>query len=106
MKNNDFDDRIDHIRRELEVSFAKPISDDVINKSIPGIPVRRKSVIFLTKLSGSDFFLNPELIETIESTPDTIITVVTGRKYIVKESAEDVRNLYMKYKRDIQGLSP
>jgi flagellar protein FlbD len=106
MKKNDFDDRIDSIRKELEVDFAKPIPNEVINKCIPGIPVRRKSVITLTKLNGTSFILNPELIETIESTPDTIIAVVTGRKYIVKESVEDVRNLYMNYKRDVLSTSP
>ena len=47
-------------------------------------------MIELTKLNGTSFMLNSELIETIESTPDSIIMVVTGRKYIVKESVEEI----------------
>ncbi|MBE3595463.1 MAG: flagellar FlbD family protein [Hydrogenibacillus sp.] len=47
-------------------------------------------MIELTRRSGETYFLNPLLIETVEATPDTVITLVTGKKLIVRESAADV----------------
>ncbi len=47
-------------------------------------------MIFLSKLNGDTFALNDDLIETIESRPDTTITLLNGKKIIVKESLEDV----------------
>lgn len=47
-------------------------------------------MIKLTTLSNKDFFLNCELIEKIEITPDTVITTTTGKKYIVKESPDEI----------------
>jgi flagellar protein FlbD len=43
------------------------------------------SVITLTRLSGSVFALNSDLIERVDSTPDTVITLVDGTKYVVSE---------------------
>ncbi|MBD3265615.1 flagellar protein FlbD [bacterium] len=60
-------------------------------------------MIHLTKLNGTAFVLNGELIETIEATPDTIISLVTGRKYIVRESVEDVRGKCIDYKQQIHA---
>ena len=42
-------------------------------------------MIELTRLNEVKFSLNPELIELIETTPDTVITLTTGKKLIVKE---------------------
>lgn len=47
-------------------------------------------MIKLTRFNGSTFYLNATHIETVESTPDTVITLFNDRKYIVKESAESV----------------
>jgi flagellar protein FlbD len=47
-------------------------------------------LIPLTLLSGNTIHVNPNLIETLESTPDTVITLTNGKKLIVKESAEEV----------------
>ena len=58
-------------------------------------------MIELTRLNGTSFSVNPELIEVIESTPDTVVTLTTGRKLIVKESRQEVKNLVLSYKRDI-----
>lgn len=58
-------------------------------------------MIWLTALNGEPFVLNAELIETIESRPDTTITLVNGRKYIVRESVEDVIQKVIEYKRKI-----
>lgn len=58
-------------------------------------------MIELTKLNGRPFTLNCDLIENIEDNPDTVITLVNGRKFIVKESRQEVKNLVISYKRDI-----
>lgn len=43
-------------------------------------------MISLTRLSGVEFVLNSDLIERVDKTPDTVITLTTGSKYIVAES--------------------
>lgn len=48
------------------------------------------TVIMLTRLSGSVFALNSDLIERVDATPDTVITLVDGAKYVVSESLEYV----------------
>ena len=48
-------------------------------------------MIELTRLNGKAFSLNALYIETVESFPDTTITLTTGRKFIVLESEEEVR---------------
>ncbi len=45
-------------------------------------------MILVTRLNGRAFVLNSDLIETIEPTPDTVITLTNGAKYIVSESVE------------------
>jgi flagellar protein FlbD len=56
-------------------------------------------MIKLTTLSNKDFFLNCELIEKIEVTPDTVITTTTGKKYIVKESPDEIIKSIIGFKR-------
>ncbi|PLV56794.1 flagellar FlbD family protein [Thermotoga sp. SG1] len=58
-------------------------------------------MIKLTKIDGKWFVLNADLIETVEALPDTTITLVNGRKYIVKESVEEVVQRVIEYKRKI-----
>ena len=45
-------------------------------------------MITATRLNGPAFALNPDLIECIESTPDTVITLVDGANYVVRETVE------------------
>jgi flagellar protein FlbD len=47
-------------------------------------------MISLTRLTGAPFALNPDLVERVDCTPDTIITLVDGTKYLVSESLDDV----------------
>ena len=58
-------------------------------------------MIEVTKLDESKILINPDFIETVESTPDTVISFSTGNKIIVKESRQEIRNLVKSYK---QGL--
>lgn len=55
-------------------------------------------MIALKRLNGQEFVLNADLIETIESTPDTIIALTTGKKLMVKNNIEDVVRKIIKYK--------
>ena len=56
-------------------------------------------MITLTRINGKDVVLNADLIEIVETTPDTIITLTTGRKYIVKEPVEDIVEKVLEYRR-------
>ena len=58
-------------------------------------------MIVVTKVNGKKFTLNSRLIETIEETPDTVITLTTGKKIIVKESRQEVKNLVKLYENDL-----
>ncbi|MCI6919883.1 MAG: flagellar FlbD family protein [Lachnospiraceae bacterium] len=58
-------------------------------------------MIELTKMSGRKVLVNPELIELVEETPDTVVLFTTGRKIIVKESRQEIKNLVKSYRKDI-----
>lgn len=58
-------------------------------------------MVEVTKLNGSTVLVNAELIESVEETPDTVLSFVTGKKLIVKESRQEVKNLVILYKREI-----
>lgn len=62
---------------------------------------RGSDMIDVTKMNGKPFTLNSDLIEVIEETPDTVITLTTGKKIIVKESRQDIKNLVKLYKKEI-----
>ncbi|MDE5699913.1 MAG: flagellar FlbD family protein [Lachnospiraceae bacterium] len=50
-------------------------------------------MIEVTKINGTKLLVNTNLIETVEETPDTVITLTDGKKVIVKESRHEVKNL-------------
>ena len=58
-------------------------------------------MIELTKLNGQKVLVNCDLIELVEETPDTVVSFTTGRKIIVKESRQEVKNLVKSYRKDI-----
>jgi len=58
-------------------------------------------MIEVTKLNNQKILINPDYIEVVEETPDTVITFTTGRKIIVKESRQEVKNLVKSYRKDI-----
>lgn len=60
-------------------------------------------MIEVTKLNGSKVLINAELIESVEETPDTVVSFVTGKKIIVKESRQEIKNLVILYKRDFMS---
>lgn len=50
-------------------------------------------MIVVTRINGGRFGVNPDLIQRVDSAPDTILTLVDGTKLIVRESLEEVINL-------------
>ena len=63
-------------------------------------------MIMLTRFNGKRFVVNADLIRTVESNPDTIITLINGDHMIVKESLEDVVNAAVDYGRSLRKLIP
>lgn len=62
-------------------------------------------MIQVRRLSGDQYYLNPLLVETVEATPDTIITLITGKKLLVKETAEEVVTLIKEFYQSISFAS-
>jgi flagellar protein FlbD len=58
-------------------------------------------VITLTRLGGPEFLLNPDLIERADSTPDTVVTLVDGTKYLVAESLGELVERVRAYRASI-----
>jgi flagellar protein FlbD len=61
-------------------------------------------MILVTRPDGSTFYLNPELIETIEETPHTVITLQNKKKLVVKDSAQELVDRFVEYKRKTHTL--
>ena len=62
-------------------------------------------MIELTKLNDTKFTVNAEIIEIVEETPDTVVTLTTGKKIIVKESRQEVSNLVKLYRKNVYGFN-
>lgn len=58
-------------------------------------------MIEVTKINGVKVLVNPDLIELVEETPDTVLTLTTGKKIIVKESRQEIKNLVILYRKYI-----
>jgi flagellar protein FlbD len=58
-------------------------------------------MIEVTGMNNKDFVLNADHIEKLEEVPETIITLTNGKKYIVLQSIDEVKERVIKYKRSI-----
>ena len=63
-------------------------------------------MITLTRLNGKKFVLNAELIRTVESSPDTMVTLVNGDHFVVKEEMQEVIDAAIRYGQTLRGLLP
>jgi flagellar protein FlbD len=61
-------------------------------------------MIILTKINKAQIAVNCDLIQYIEETPDTVITMSTNDKVVVQESIEEVIKMVVHYRRLINGL--
>jgi flagellar protein FlbD len=58
-------------------------------------------MIRVTKFDGKSIVLNAEWIQSVESTPDTLITLTTGFQLLVREKSDEVVEAFIKYKGEI-----
>jgi len=61
-------------------------------------------MIQLTRLNGIPIVLNSDLIKTAESSPDTMITLISGEKLIVKETCDDINERVLEYRAKLLTL--
>lgn len=60
-------------------------------------------MIRVTRLDQSQFYLNAEYIQSVESTPDTHIVLVNGHSYVVTEPDGEVVARIMRYRQSVYG---
>ena len=60
-------------------------------------------MIPLRRLNNEPIMVNPDLIETLEATPDTVVTLTNGNKLLVRDSMDEVREKIVEFKRRIHG---
>lgn len=58
-------------------------------------------MIEVTRMNNTKLMVNADLIEFVEETPDTLVTLVSGHKIIVKESRQEIKNRVILYKSEI-----
>ena len=62
-----------------------------------------QEMVHLTRINHSPLILNSDLIEHVQSTPDTVITLTNGHNYLVLESPDEVVNRVVGFRRRIHG---
>ncbi len=60
-------------------------------------------MIALRRLNNQPIMVNPDLIESLEATPDTVVTLTSGNKLIVRDTMDEVRERIVEFKRRIYG---
>lgn len=63
-------------------------------------------MIRVTRLNGKEFVVNAELIQFVEETPDTVITLVNHEKLVVREKADEVVKRALEYQRSVRNFQP
>jgi len=61
-------------------------------------------LIKVRRLNHKEVVINAELIQTVESTPDTVITLTTGEKFVVEDSVDEIIEKVVSYRRSIRGI--
>lgn len=63
--------------------------------------MRGEDLIRVMRLNGEIFYINPDLIQYIEKTPDTVITLTTDKKVVVRDEIEEIIEQIILFKRRI-----
>ncbi|MHB0886720.1 MAG: flagellar FlbD family protein [Bacillota bacterium] len=63
-------------------------------------------MIKVTRFDRSELYVNAELIEFVEGTPDTVITTTTGKKIVAREPVDEVIERIVTYRRQVYGARP
>ena len=58
-------------------------------------------MIEVERLNGTKYFINPHMIESMECLPDLTITMLSGKKVVVRNSPEDIINKIVDYRKKI-----
>lgn len=61
-------------------------------------------MIHLTRLNGKEYIVNGLLIESVEATPDTMITLVNGKKFVVRDTIPEVLSALTNFYREINVI--
>ena len=59
-------------------------------------------MIYLTRLNGDKIMVNVDMLEMLEETPDTVVTLTTGKKFVVKESTRQIREQVIAFRKLIE----
>lgn len=62
-------------------------------------------MVTVTRMNGEAFVLNALMVELVEATPDTVVTLLSGKKFVVRESATELVAMLTEYYKRI-GLLP
>lgn len=60
-------------------------------------------MVKLTRIDGSELTINANLIEVIEATPDTVVTLITNKKFLVKETPEQITEMAVEHYKQAGG---
>jgi flagellar protein FlbD len=58
-------------------------------------------VIVITRTNGTKLYINPELIQTVEATPDTVVTFLDNKKMIVRDTPQEIVERFIEYRRRV-----
>jgi len=58
-------------------------------------------MIKLTRLDKSEIWVNPHQIECIEATPDSVLTMLSGKKLVVRETVPEIVNTILLYRKSL-----
>jgi flagellar protein FlbD len=56
-------------------------------------------MIVITRTNGTKLYINPELIQSVEATPDTVITLAGNKILIVKDTPREIADRFIEYRR-------
>ncbi len=62
-------------------------------------------MIKLTRLNGTEFILNCEQIKCIEETPDSVVTLLSGEKFIVSEESNVIVERVVEYSKGLRAFA-
>ena len=63
-------------------------------------------MIKVTRLNGKEFMVNAELVQYLEATPDTVITLINHEKLVVKEPVDEIVRRIVEYGRSLRSMVP
>jgi flagellar protein FlbD len=63
-------------------------------------------MILVSRINGEEFYINPDAIEFLEETPDTVVSLASGRKVVVAESALDIQRRIIVFRRRYIRMRP